>query len=1077
MSASNPISTISTTPPRISAEGMVAAGVLTHVLIVEDHEENRNLLRVLLGANGYRVTAAGDGVAALDAARRDPPDAVVSDVQMPKLDGFALCRAWMQDPELKGIPFIFYSATNVRPQDEEFAAALGAARYLIRPLESEVFLAELRAVLQRWSGHSAPTSAPPLDDVIFHPLHELALARKIEDKIAQLEETNRKLRESEERFRSLTEVSSDFYWESDAEHRITHRTAGRASGAPSVIWRGAQIDKCPWDVPYLSPDEAGWQAHRAVLDAHFPFRNFELSRAYADGTEHFESIGGNPVFDASGAFKGYRGVGSDITERKRGEEALRRFGVAMDTVADAIYLVDRSTMRFIHVNDAACRMQSKSREELLALGPDGVLSTSRAELERTYDAIIASGVDAEPLEMLRPRKDGSAAWIELRRHAQRSGGCWTIVTLVRDITERKVAEAKIQRLTQLYAALSQCNEAIVRCASEEELFPQVCRAAVQFGGMQMAWIGIVDPNTRMVRPAAGVGDRAEEYMRDIKISVDADSPMGQGTAGTALRENQPVWCQDFQNDPLVPQWRHERRAHFGWRASAALPLHRNGVPVGALNLYAGEVGAFDEPARRLLVEMATDISFALDNFARETARNNAEEALRASKHLLELTFACLDEAVMVIDPDTRTIIACNPAVERIFGYTEQDITGRNSEFLYMDRTWYERFGRELFPALDAYGKFHTEFQMRRKDGSVFPTENTVTEIRGASGRRTGVVSVVRDISERKQAGEALRAAEEQFRGLVEQSIAGTYIVQDGKFVYVNPRYAEIFGYGSTDELIGRDFLSLVAEKDRDIAAGNIRRRIEGEIDKIKYEFTGLRKDGSMVSIGVHGARATHLGRPAVIGLLDDISEKKRAEDDIKRYVAQLETAFMSTVEVATTLGEMRDPYTAGHQRRVGKIAVAIGAELGFDERRQEGLRVAGYLHDIGKITVPAEILSKPAKLSPIEFTLIQGHAQAGFDVLKNVKFPWPVAEVALQHHERMDGSGYPQGLKGEAIMLESRIMAVADVIEAMSSHRPYRPGLGIEAALAEIERGRESAYDSDVVGACLKVFREKGYVT
>jgi HD-GYP domain-containing protein (c-di-GMP phosphodiesterase class II) len=182
---------------------------------------------------------------------------------------------------------------------------------------------------------------------------------------------------------------------------------------------------------------------------------------------------------------------------------------------------------------------------------------------------------------------------------------------------------------------------------------------------------------------------------------------------------------------------------------------------------------------------------------------------------------------------------------------------------------------------------------------------------------------------------------------------------------------------------------------------------------------------------------------------------------------------MSTVQVVTTLGEMRDPYTAGHQRRVAEIAVAIGAELGFDARRQEGLRVAGYLHDVGKIRIPSEILSKPGKLSPAEFQLVQGHAQASYDVLKDVEFPWPVAEVALQHHERIDGNGYPQGLKGEAILLEARIMAVADVVEAMSSHRPYRAGLGIEAALAEIERGRGSAYDADTADACLRLFRER----
>ncbi len=210
--------------------------------------------------------------------------------------------------------------------------------------------------------------------------------------------------------------------------------------------------------------------------------------------------------------------------------------------------------------------------------------------------------------------------------------------------------------------------------------------------------------------------------------------------------------------------------------------------------------------------------------------------------------------------------------------------------------------------------------------------------------------------------------------------------------------------------------------------------------------------------------------------MQDISEKKRAEEQINHYIVQLENTFMRTVEIVTTLSEMRDPYTAGHERRVGEIAVAIGAELGFDARRQEGLRVAGYLHDIGKITIPSEILVKPGKLSPIEFLLLQGHAQASYDILKDVEFPWPVAQVALQHHERLDGSGYPQGLKGEAILLEARIMAVADVVEAMSSHRPYRPEIGIDKALAEIKRGRGSVYDLVVADACLKLFCEKGYI-
>lgn len=229
------------------------------------------------------------------------------------------------------------------------------------------------------------------------------------------------------------------------------------------------------------------------------------------------------------------------------------------------------------------------------------------------------------------------------------------------------------------------------------------------------------------------------------------------------------------------------------------------------------------------------------------------------------------------------------------------------------------------------------------------------------------------------------------------------------------------------------------------------------------------------------ARTTPITEITTIrGLLDDAVEQRLKAEKHNRetqalYIAQLEKVFMGAVEVATNLGELRDPFNAGHQRRAANLAAAIGAELGFDAQRQEGMRVAGFLYDIGKISVPAEILSRPARLNAAEFDLVKQHCQASYDVLHKVEFPWPVAEAALQHHERMDGSGYPQGLKDGAILLEARILGVADVVEAMCSHRPYRPARGIDKALEEIEGGSGTRYDAAVVGACVRLFREKGY--
>jgi len=202
----------------------------------------------------------------------------------------------------------------------------------------------------------------------------------------------------------------------------------------------------------------------------------------------------------------------------------------------------------------------------------------------------------------------------------------------------------------------------------------------------------------------------------------------------------------------------------------------------------------------------------------------------------------------------------------------------------------------------------------------------------------------------------------------------------------------------------------------------------------------------------------------------DISERVKSEDNLKEYVANLRASLEATVEALAVTAEKRDPYTAGHQQRVSALATAIAAELGFEGERLEGLRVAGLLHDIGKIYIPAEILAKPATLTNIEMGLIKTHSEVGYDILKNIPFPWPVAQCVLQHHERLNGSGYPAGLSNGTISEEAKILSVADVVEAMSSHRPYRAALGLERALGEVKRNRGLLYYPAAVDACVGLF-------
>ncbi|OIR13720.1 cyclic di-GMP phosphodiesterase response regulator RpfG [mine drainage metagenome] len=218
---------------------------------------------------------------------------------------------------------------------------------------------------------------------------------------------------------------------------------------------------------------------------------------------------------------------------------------------------------------------------------------------------------------------------------------------------------------------------------------------------------------------------------------------------------------------------------------------------------------------------------------------------------------------------------------------------------------------------------------------------------------------------------------------------------------------------------------------------------------------------------------THLELNRLRNHLEELVGERTAE--LKESERKLRTSLIDSITALAATVEMRDPYTAGHQRRVAQLAIAIAKELRLAEEQIEGIQLAGVVHDVGKIQIPAEILSKPGRLTPLEFELIKQHAQSGYEILKSIDFPWPIAQIVLQHHERLNGSGYPQALKGDQILLEAKIIAVADVVESMTSHRPYRPGLGIDAALQEIALNKGKLYEPAAVDACIRLFQEQGY--
>jgi PAS domain S-box-containing protein/putative nucleotidyltransferase with HDIG domain len=321
-------------------------------------------------------------------------------------------------------------------------------------------------------------------------------------------------------------------------------------------------------------------------------------------------------------------------------------------------------------------------------------------------------------------------------------------------------------------------------------------------------------------------------------------------------------------------------------------------------------------------------------------------------------------------------------------------------------------------------------------------------------------------------------SEKRFRSLSESApdIIYTIDTQDC-FTYVNPAWERILGH-STEEVIGNYFVDFVRKDEIPSYIGMFKSiRSDGITVRDQIE-TLMNKDGSDRFFSISGApNLDSEGRViGVVGTLKDVTDIMLSEAKLKQSFDKLQNALGSTIQAISKIVESRDPYTSGHQERVARLATAIAEKMGLSEELIASIRMAATLHDVGKINIPAEILSKPKRLSEIEMGMVRMHSEVGYNILAPIEFPYPVAQIVVQHHERMDGSGYPAGLTGENILLEARILAVADVVEAMASHRPYRPAFGIESSLEEISLHKGTHYDEAVVGTCLSLFDEKLFV-
>jgi len=338
-----------------------------------------------------------------------------------------------------------------------------------------------------------------------------------------------------------------------------------------------------------------------------------------------------------------------------------------------------------------------------------------------------------------------------------------------------------------------------------------------------------------------------------------------------------------------------------------------------------------------------------------------------------------------------------------------------------------------------------------------------------------VADFLQHVVQHRLADDQVRESEAKFKTIFDGTTDGILLadIESKKFHFGNKAICRMLGY-KPEELTNLGVLEIHPKE----ALPHVLRQFELQAQKkikLAKDLPVKRKDGSVFYADINSEPINLGGKQYMAGMFHDTTERKQAEEQLSQSIEKLRTTLEKTVTALSSAVAKRDPYTASHQQRVTLLACALAKEMGMPREQVDGIRIAALLHDIGKLSIPAEILSKPTKLTDAEFNIIKTHPQTGYDILKDIDFPWPIAEIVLQHHERLNGSGYPGGLKGDEILPAARILAVADVLEAMSSHRPYRPALGLAPALSEIESNRGILYDPEVVNTCIRLFREKGY--
>ncbi len=824
------------------------------------------------------------------------------------------------------------------------------------------------------------------------------------------------LRQSEVRMNSILSAMTELVFVLDDEGRF-------------VSYHGASQEL------YADPDDFMGKKYSDIMPPHFnqPAADaiagnragkacrFDYSLQVPIGLQHYAATMSPIIID--GRYNGSVLVARNVTESRLSLEALsaseEKFRTLVENINDLMYTLDAEG-HITYASPAVERFTKYKVAELIGqpfmplIHPDDLPG-----LLGSFDRLLSGQL--EPWEFRVLDKDGRIIWVRSSsRPVYNEGKIVEINALMTDITEHKQTEFALRESDErLKLTLEAVNEGVFDWTIPENK-------------------AIYSPSNYTM-----LGYEPDEFPQDSQAWKSLVHP-------DDLKVNEKEVLDHIESGEGYSVEVRMRTKSGEWRWI----------------LVRGRVVEKDAGGKAVrIVGTHSDI----------TSRKQAEQSLSRQREEYRIILDSVPIIIAYIDHDGR-FIRINKAGADVLGVSPKEVVGKTfDDFFSPDQA--ARFLSRTRQVMDTKIPLSgIMFRAMLPSGQPIWTQTDIVPYLDSKGNSIGSIVVSMDITGRKAAEEALQESGERFRNmanLLPQTIFETD--EKGNFTFVSSQGYQTFGYTEADVAAGMHVLQTIIPEDHAAAVESIRRRISGE-QFPPNEYTAITKDGRTFPVMIYASPIIKSsGYAGMRGMLIDITERKQMEQNLKESIDRLHKTLNDAVVTMGAIVEMKDPYTAGHQLQVARLAAAIAQELGLSEAQVNIIRTAAAIHDIGKIYVPSDILAKPGKLGALEISIIRTHAQGSYDILKNIDFGGPVAQIALQHHERLDGSGYPHGLKESEIMLEARILAVADVVEAISSHRPYRPSLGIDNALEEIKQNRGKLYDPGAVDACLRIFNENRF--